>query len=168
MERRDLTRAEFEYYRRQAAFVARQVAAHYPVDDMIAEGMESLVTSLRTYRPDSRMGLGGYILQRMRWAMLDAARVWRAGSRQDAAKGVFYTDVPLDAAKGASTPPAVNLDRVDLERAVSTLPPKRRRFMEAYLRLGDVALASEATGMSAACGRQHFWQAVQSMRKILS
>jgi RNA polymerase sigma factor (sigma-70 family) len=162
-----LTSVEFEFYRRQARFVARQVAPEHLVEDMTAEGIASLVKSLRTYDPKSMASLGSYVLQRMKWAMLDAMRVWRGGSRGDSARGVFYADVPLDEARDATTIPAVSTDRIDLARAVSTLPPQRRRFMEAWLRLDDIAQASAEVGMSTNCGAQHYFQAVRALRKAL-
>jgi DNA-directed RNA polymerase specialized sigma24 family protein len=162
-----VTKVEHDHWRRQAAFCARQVVPTYPAEDMIAEGMASLVTSLRTYKPGGRVSLGGHVLNHMRWAMLDAARAWRPGTRADAAKGIFHTEVELDEARDAATLPAVDTDRMDLERAVATLPPRRRAYVEAFLRTGDVALAAAAAGMSRECAWQHHWQAVRALRKLM-
>ena len=168
MPKEELTRVEFEFWRRQSAFVARQVVPNYSAADMVAEGMASLVTSMRSYNPTGRMSLGGYVIQRMRWAMLDAARAWRPGTRADDARGVFYISVDLDESRGASTPPAVDTDRIDLARAIATLPPRRRAYVEAYLQLGDVSAAAAAVGMTPNCAFQHHWQAVRMLREILN
>lgn len=163
-----MTRVEYSHWLKQARFVAIQVAPAHLVEDMAAEGLASLVTSLRTFDPARQVSLGAYVLQRMRWAILDAMRAHRAGSRADSARGLFYVDVPIDEARDAALLPAVDTDRIDLARAIEQLPPKRRRFMASYLRLGDVALASAEVEMSTECGWQHHFQAVRAMRKAMS
>jgi DNA-directed RNA polymerase specialized sigma24 family protein len=129
--------------------------------------MEGLVVALRTYNPVKNSNLGAYVLQKLRWSILDALRVHRAGSRGDSAKGVFYAQVPLDEARDAAVAPAVDLGRIDLARAIEQLPPKRRAFIRAWLRLDDVAKAAAEIGVSTASGWQHSFQAVKALRKIL-
>ena len=167
-----MTRVEYSYWFKQARFVARQLAPAHLYDDMVAEGMASLTTSLKTFDASKQVGLGAYVLQKMRWAMLDALRAWRGGSRLDSSRGVFYTEVELDEerigeALNVAILPAVDTDKIDLGRAISRMPPKRRRFMQAYLRLGDIALASAEVGMSTVCGWQMHFQAVRALKKDL-
>ena len=164
-----MTRIEYDHWLKQARFVARQVSPAHLFDDMVAEGLASLATSLRTFDPSKQVGLGTYVLQKMRWAMLDALRIWRSGSRLDSSRGVFYTEVELnqaclDKVGDVALQPTVNTDRIDLDRAVAKMPPKRRRFIRAYLRLGDIALAATEVGISTACGWQLHLQATRTLR----
>ena len=168
MPKGGLTSVEYAYYRRQARFVARQVAPPHLVDDMVAEGMASLVTSLRSFDPARQVSLGGHVLKRMRWAILDALRLIRPGSRCDSARGVFYAEVPLGAAVELSAAPSVSTDRCDLDRAIERLSPKRRKFLRAYFATGDIAQAAAAVGMTTNCGHQHYFHAVRELRKLLA
>lgn len=167
MPKGGLTSVEYAFYRRQARFIARQVAPPHLVDDMAAEGMVSLVTSLRSFDPARQVSLGAYVLQRMRWAILEALRAARPGSRLEWSRGIFYDEVPLLRARELSGEAFVSTDRVDLARAIDRLSPKRRQFMRAYLATGDVAQAAAAVGMSVNCGHQHYFHAVRELRKTL-
>jgi RNA polymerase sigma factor (sigma-70 family) len=140
------------------------------VDDMAAEALVSLVRSLKTFDTTKNSSLGAHVLQRMRWAVLDALRVLRPGSRWNSDQGVFFAEVELDENVAAlpSSMPTADTDRIDLARAVEQLPPKRRVFIEAYLKCGDAAEAAATLGMSKESGWQHHWQAVQFLRKYWS
>jgi RNA polymerase sigma factor (sigma-70 family) len=168
----DLTRDEYAFYRRKAYYVARRYVPTYPLDDMISEGLASLVTSLRKYDPASKLCLLNYVTQRMAWAMIDAARELRLGSRRESDLGLFYSEIPtseLDETAHEMTVPAVaNTDMIDLHRALDKLTPRRRAYVEAYLRIGDVALASKSIGMSPECGAQHQWHAIRDLRKLMA
>jgi hypothetical protein len=91
-----LTPTEYDFWKKKAYFVARQTVPTHTTEDMVAVGLASLVTSLRTYDKVSKLSLSNHILNHMRWAMLDAARNLLPGSRKDSARGIFYTEVPLD------------------------------------------------------------------------
>jgi DNA-directed RNA polymerase specialized sigma subunit len=131
--------------------------------------MVSLVKSLRTYDPSKNDNLGAYVLQRMRWAMLEALRFWRAGNRRDTERGVFYDEVALgDVVAVLSVSSAVSTDKIDLARALEKLPPRRRQLMRAYLGCDDVAGAAASVGMSTKSGWQHHWKAVRTLRSLLA
>jgi RNA polymerase sigma factor (sigma-70 family) len=165
-----LTRAEYDFWKKKAYFVAVRTVPSYHTEDMVAWGMVSLVTSLRTYSSDHKLSLSNYVLGHMRWAMLDAARVLRPGSRKDTAKKIFYTEVALDKAREIQTAPETDADHtehIDLLRAIEKLSPKRKAFMLAYLEHDDVARAAAAIGVSTDCGRSLHWEAVRALRKLL-
>ena len=163
-----MTALEHAYWLKQAKWISRQLAPAHLAEDMVAECMASLVVALRTYDVSRNDSLGAYVLQKMRWACLDALRAQRPGTRTDTEKGMFYEQSQLDEARDAGAPPTVSTDGIDLQRAIAKLPAKRRGVVEAYLRRGDVALAAKAVGMTANCGHQHIWQAVRDLRKLMT
>lgn len=163
----ELSRKEYEFYKTKAYFLAREVAPGYPTEDMIGWAMISLVKSLRGYKPDRQLTRHNYILQNMRWDMIDALRNMRLGSRRDTAAGVYYEEGPLEEAHHLSQEPTVDTDRLDLEKAVEKLPRKRRLLIETYFALGDLTLAAKAVGITTENAYQHQYQAVLSLRKLL-
>jgi RNA polymerase sigma factor (sigma-70 family) len=165
-----VTPTDHAYWTRQAYFVARRLAPVHLVNDMVSEAMVSLVTSLRTFDPARQVCLGAFVLQRMRWAVLDALRSLRPGSRWTSERGIFYDEVELDEKHVDALPstlPNVSTDQIDLTRAIGKLPPKRRAFMLAYLKFDDVSKAAAAVGMATETGWQHHWQAVRTLRKLM-
>jgi len=163
-----LTREEHDHWKEKAYHIARRAVPTYPLEDMVAAGMESLVTSLRTYDPSSKKKKTNYVLQHMRWAMLDAARAMTHASKREQDKGVVYTEVPLDRQVfEIGVPPAVSEDRIDLELAVERLTPRRRAFLKAYLEEDDVVRAALRVGLSEEGGRNMYWKTVRTLRAML-
>jgi RNA polymerase sigma factor (sigma-70 family) len=162
-----LDKIEYAHWLKHARFVARKLAPAHLVDDMAAEAMVRLVKWLQSYDPKRMASLDNYVSQRMRWAIWDMLRAARPGSRADSERGAFFHEVPLDEARDAALSTAVNTDKIDLARAVSALTPKRRAFIGAYLKCGDVALAAKMSGMSTNCGHQHHFHAVRALRKMM-
>jgi RNA polymerase sigma factor (sigma-70 family) len=170
MPKGSLSRVEYTHWRKQAFWISRQLAPAHLVEDAVGSCMESLVVALRKFDPAKNDNLGNYVLQRFRWAVLDAMRAHRPETRSDTARGMFFSNVPLDehAAALPSTLPAVDLDGIDLAKAIEQLPPKSRAFVLAYLRLGDVAAAAAELGISTNCGAQRLFQAVRALRKLMA
>ena len=162
-----LSQEEHAFWKRKAIYVSRQAVPTYPPEDMVAAGMASLVKSLKTYDPSSGMPQQNFILERMRWAMFDAAKEMTAGSRKDQKDGVTYTMVSLDKASNLSVSPEVSIEKIDLLRAIEKLTPKRKKFMLAYLKHDDVATAAREVGTSLDCARNLHWKSIRALRKIM-
>jgi DNA-directed RNA polymerase specialized sigma subunit len=108
-----MTRVEYAHWTKQAFFVARQLAPAHLVDEMAAEAVASLATSLRTFDLAKQVSLGAYVLQKMRWAILDALRVWRGGSRLDTAQAARDLARVRELAKKTTTPDGTPPDDPD-------------------------------------------------------
>jgi RNA polymerase sigma factor (sigma-70 family) len=163
-----LSKRDFEFYKTKAYFIAKQVGNGYSTDDLIGWGLVSLAKSLKSYVPDSKMSLHNYILQHMRWDMLDALRLTRLESRDDVKKGVSYREVSYEDGEEPACDLEINTDTLDLRKAVKKLPRKCRRFIEAYFAKGDLQEAARELGISKECGYQHHFQAIQALRTLLT
>jgi RNA polymerase sigma factor (sigma-70 family) len=163
-----LSKKEFDFYKTKAYFIARQVGSGYSTDDLIGWGLLSLAKSLKSYVPDGNMSLHSYIVQHMKWDMLDALRATRLESRCDAKKGIFYRETSFDEAGDLATEHGVDTDKIDLRRAVAKLPVKRRRYIETYLANDDLQEASRELKISVESGYQHHFQAIQTLRSLLT
>ena len=163
-----LSKKDYETYKTKAYFLARQLAPGYPCEELIGWGMVSLSKSLNQYVPDGKMCLHSYIMQNMKWDILDAIRIMRLESRDETKKGVTYHEVSIDDMEDLPEIPEVNADVLDLRRAVEKLPKLRRKYIKAYIEFDDREAAAKSLGISLDCGHQHHWQAIRSLRTILT
>jgi RNA polymerase sigma factor (sigma-70 family) len=164
-----LSKKDFEFYKTKAYFIARQIGHGCSLDELIGWGLVSLAKSLKSYIPDGKMSIHSYIVQHMRWDMLDALRITRLESRQDVKNGISYKEVSIvDDDELPSCEPAVDLNKLDLIKAVGKLSPKRQQFIRAYLECGDFEEAALKVKISRECGYQHHYLAICSLREFLT
>jgi DNA-directed RNA polymerase specialized sigma24 family protein len=162
-----LSAKEYSFYRMKAYFIAKGLGPGCSIDELIGWGMVSLAKSLKSYIPEGKMSLHSYVVQHMKWDMLDALRVTRLESRLDVKKGIFYRETSLDEAGDLARPEEVDTDKIDLMRSIELLPLKRRNYIKAYLRHDDDGEAAKEAGISLDCGYQHHCQAVRTLREIM-